>query len=552
MSYFFGTLLKKKILNGKLLMISDLEGCAEYDTNNEVPIKQTTVLCEDLTFNALTEFLKENTNNRIAFLGDYFDKGPYVIKSINGIAELKRVYPERVHIILGNRDVNKLRFIYEFRIIGQEFPHIENPSFKQNFINQITEQTDPLKKLELILMHTMGAGPPKYDPKKYIALEIDKSGDKTKYLPQLLVSVFNTDIGKKINEDLTKENEDSTKEDKDFINNCRYLYKNSKIVHYDPDFKVLLSHAGGFTKENDFILYDTNYYEKILENMGAITENNYFIKILETQKKLTKGPEQATEKKSLQEVLDFHNNLLKASLKFDDTGMPSNEFILLQAMGLSGNPNYYSFIASCGLNGGCTLDFNINEGLIKEMKDRGIKFVASGHQPHCTTVPLIYKQDDVVFIANDTSNGYRPERNLENNPEKLILKNIPLSFIETKNDGTFECGICAIEPIIDMVSKEKRVIGMKFIKASDENEIKGLSKDGTNDDYYKKLITTYDKFEDIPDVSTVETIVKSDGPYKPLIMVGGKRKSKKNSKKSRRRTKNGKRTHKCLHGCKHR
>jgi hypothetical protein len=206
------------------------------------------------------------------------------------------------------------------------------------------------------------------------------------------------------------------------------------------------------------------------------------------------------------------------------------------------------------------------------MKIKGIKFVASGHQPHCTTVPLIYKQDEVIFIANDTSNGYRPERNAE----KLSLKNIPLSFIEIKNDGTFECGICAIEPIIDIVSQGK-VTGMKFIKASDKNEIKGLSKDGTNDDYYEKLITTYENLEDIPFVveKNGEKILK-DKNNETLLFVnkkfkfyplttelttelttgltpgGGKRKSKKNSKKSRRRSKRGKRTHKCLHGCKHR
>jgi hypothetical protein len=238
-------------------------------------------------------------------------------------------------------------------------------------------------------------------------------------------------------------------------------------------------------------------------------------------------------------------------------------------MGLNGKPNYYSFIASCGLNGGCTLDFNINQGLIEKMKINGIKFVASGHQPHCTTVPLIYKQDDVVFIANDTSNGYRPERNAE----KLSLKNIPLSFIETKNDGTFECGICAIEPIIDIVSQGK-VTGMKFIKASDKNEIKGLSKDGTNDYYKEKLINSYDNLEDIPTVveengekilkdknnETLLFVNKDTDPKKfkfyplttGLTPGGGKRKSKKNSKKSRRRSKSGKRTHKCLHGCKHR
>lgn len=531
--------------NGKLLMISDLEGCAEYDNANKVNILQTTILCQDSTFNALIQFLKENQNNKIAFLGDYFDKGPYVIKSINRITELKKNFGDRVHIILGNRDVNKLRFIYEFDIEKQTFTDMENLFFSKTIIDEIINQKDPFEKLKLILKNTMGAGPPAYDPTKNIALQIDEFETDEKYLAELLVSVFNKDTGKKIN------NKVLTKENEEFIENCHYLYENSKIVHYDPHFKVLLSHAGGFTKENDFILSDTSYYDTILKEIekDPIAKENYFVKILDTQKKLTKVPEQANEEKSLEEVLNFHNNLLKKSLKFDDKDMPSKEFILLQAMGLSGKPNYYSFIASCGLNGGCTLDFNINPELISKMKIKGIKFVASGHQPHCTTVPLIYKQDEVVFIANDTSNGYRPE----SATRTLSLKNIPLSFIEIKNDGTFECGVCAIEPKIDYLVGEIKVIGMKFIKASDDNnEIKGLSKDGKIDNYYQKLIKSYANLNDIPDVSTVKTIIKSDGMFTPLSMVGGKRKSKKNSKKSRRRSKSGKRTHKCLHGCKHR
>ena len=95
-------------------MISDLEGCAEYDPNNNTEVKQTTILCEDGTFTAIGYFLKKDPNNKVAFLGDFFDKGPNVVKSINAIVNLYNSNLNKVHIILGNRDVNKLRFIYEF------------------------------------------------------------------------------------------------------------------------------------------------------------------------------------------------------------------------------------------------------------------------------------------------------------------------------------------------------------------------------------------------------------------------------------------------------
>jgi len=568
----------------KLLMISDLEGCAEFDITGGVP--QTTILCKKSTFDALHKFLEENKDNKIAFLGDYFDKGPFVVESINGIVNLHKNNPDKVHIILGNRDVNKLRFIYEFTMPKQKFD-LESegksitPFWHTDIINGITTgTTDPFEKLQLILKNTMAAGPPAYDSTKNIALQIKDKETDERYLAKLLVSVFNEEIGNSISA------KSLTNEDEDFIKNCRYLYENSKIVHYDSDFKVLLSHAGGFTQDNDFILSDTSYYQKILDEMNnTITEENYFVKLFETQNKLTKAPEKVSEEKSLEVVLNFHNDLLKESLKFNDKGMPSKEFILLQAMGLSGTPNYYSFIASCGLNGGCSLDFKINLGLISKMKIKGIKFVASGHQPHCTTVPMIYKQGDVVFIANDTSNGYRPDRPKENkNP--LTLKNIPLSFIEMIDDiesnknmnqkgilnsslsmpnekinttpegadlnlQRFECGVCSIGD------------NGELIKASDENEIKGLSKDGKDDNYYEELIKSYANLNDIPSVEDVKNILeKTDGKFEPLtvikkrsnsgIIVGGKRKSKKNSKKSRRRSKSGKRTHKCLHGCKHR
>lgn len=100
----------------QLLMISDIEGCVpNFGKNAENPgIDQNTSLCELSTYTKeLTWFLTVNPANEIAFLGDYFDKGPGVAGSIIGIAHLHAKFPKQVHIILGNRDINKFRIAYE-------------------------------------------------------------------------------------------------------------------------------------------------------------------------------------------------------------------------------------------------------------------------------------------------------------------------------------------------------------------------------------------------------------------------------------------------------
>ena len=543
--------------NGKLLMISDLEGCAEFDNANsdidptdptkKMKVKQTTVLCDKTTFDSFDKFLKKNKNNKIAFLGDYFDKGPHVITSINGIVKLFEDNPDKVHIILGNRDVNKLRLIYELNDLQPQTPPptpIENPFFQNEVIQDIIKEKGPFEKLKLILKNTMGAGAPLYDTNKEIGLQIKQIGDTgdnkeddDKYLAKILVSVFNKDVANAISDRAIDEYDNL------FIENCRKLFINAKIVHYDSDFKVLLSHAGGFTNTGSHILSDISYYENIINEMVEIKAENYFIRILETQKQLIKpviNIEKMQEKK-LSEVLKFHNDLLTNSLKFDDKLLPSKEYILLQAMGLNGS-DYYSFIASCGLNGGCELKFNKNQELLTKMKDNDIKFVASGHQPHCTTVPLIYKQDDIVFIANDTSNGYRPE-----DPEELLkLENIPLSYIEENTEGTtFGCGVCAINN------------NGVLIKGNDPNNIKALSKDGKNPDYYNNLIKSYDDIGEIIPASEINNILNVDqtGKFKPLLIIGGKRKSKKhrytkNQKKHSNKTKKYRKSKKTCHHCK--
>lgn len=99
----------------KILMFSDIEGCQAS------PGEQSSFLCSDTFYNKIADMLDPekdgDPNLHIAFLGDYFDQGMLVYASIMGMTRLldNPKFAGRVYVILGNRDVNKLRFCFELR-----------------------------------------------------------------------------------------------------------------------------------------------------------------------------------------------------------------------------------------------------------------------------------------------------------------------------------------------------------------------------------------------------------------------------------------------------
>ena len=103
----------------KILMFSDIEGCQKFNLagSKNGEIKQSGFLCNPAFYAEIKRRLDSDKNLHIAFLGDYFDQGMGVYKSINGMDGLltefnKEGEEERVFVILGNRDVNKLRFLF--------------------------------------------------------------------------------------------------------------------------------------------------------------------------------------------------------------------------------------------------------------------------------------------------------------------------------------------------------------------------------------------------------------------------------------------------------
>lgn len=50
---------------------------------------------------------------RFVFGGDVVDKAPGSLRCVKALVQMKRAYPDRVVLLLGNRDINKMRFTSE-------------------------------------------------------------------------------------------------------------------------------------------------------------------------------------------------------------------------------------------------------------------------------------------------------------------------------------------------------------------------------------------------------------------------------------------------------
>ena len=120
--------------------------------------------------------------------GDAVDKGPGDIRLVRALVALKRRYPRRVYLLVGNRDLNKLRFVselspdeltrplseilpphwdptapsfLEYLTHNQQQQHNENPEDNVNINNNTTNMdlqtlNTRTNRLQYMLTHTLG------------------------------------------------------------------------------------------------------------------------------------------------------------------------------------------------------------------------------------------------------------------------------------------------------------------------------------------------------------------------------------------------------------
>eukprot|EP00040_Diaphanoeca_grandis_P030919 m.183805 g.183805 ORF g.183805 m.183805 type:complete len:509 (-) comp32168_c4_seq2:40-1566(-) len=104
----------------------------------------------------------------LVYGGDCFDKGPGDVRIGTMLVDLKRRYPDRVVLIIGNRDVNKMRFGAELHAEDLARPAAEwiKPAFHSNSLSLldywawkgwVADECDHVHRLKYLLEHTMNS-----------------------------------------------------------------------------------------------------------------------------------------------------------------------------------------------------------------------------------------------------------------------------------------------------------------------------------------------------------------------------------------------------------
>ena len=422
---------------GKLLLVSDLEGCIKKTPSGP----QSTLLCSEVFFAAVKTFLG-HPENTVAFLGDYFDQGPYVVDSINSIMDLYREFPEKVIIIVGNRDINKMRLAYEMRPQQQAVGQKQWPIWSA-FYQELNKnpQMDAMDRLKIILTKSMGAvWPPQLDE----SLSLEEASF-------LLVRAFSKTSSKFFHDHESLEAKVlANPKFSSFIENVKQLFSVAKIVTKHE--QTLLSHAGG---ADSYILHSPEYYDSIKSQLTNQSDTYYDkIEIVRTLLMAEPSPQQKIDNFIEETYNTPFQTCVQQHLLAEQAG-PDANFFLVQGLGLKPNPDqhFVSYVQSCD-NTGCKgpqgpMPHDYTVYLRNLENNSGIKVIAAGHAPHCTPLPLIYKRQDspnILFVANDTSNGYRPA-------EITVVENIPLAYISKDESGQPIAGVFSLPGSVDQTYK---------------------------------------------------------------------------------------------------
>jgi len=302
-----------------LYMFSDMEGCQVLDRSGN-PNSNSIAMCDSKFYSKLDEMMNGNENMHVAFLGDYFDQGLRVIPSLQGMSRLYDKYgPDRVFIILGNRDINKLRFMYE---LTHEIKAPTQGGWSEwtKFYNGLAGKTG-VGLVHHMLLTSMGATiQDKQDKSKFVGLhsfippdyQKDKSDeDAVAYLKAsfgmetglpksggqpLSISGSKVTFAQRNNETKKYNPTESLRkvalfnEIQKFKFDILAFYKKCKIAHvFDlgNGENVLLAHGGGFNKG---CFFNKAYVESFGKGNGNVTPANYLQMMEDFRIKLSQPP----------------------------------------------------------------------------------------------------------------------------------------------------------------------------------------------------------------------------------------------------------------------
>jgi len=210
----------------ELFVIPDLEGSLDK-LMSFINIVSKNIFENDPTFefpNGVKVPLKLKNNKRIIVLGDVTDNHKYNYSVLGYINKLKEINEDTVILIMGNRDLNKLRLPYSLRTFvpsddsGNEFRISSWKNDYETFIKG--KDPTPIVKLQFIFEKTMGA--PNYI--KNLKLELKELGlpyndsDTISFITNEIIPMY-----------------------------AKYL-KNSFIIYHDPITNGVYSHGSLTTK----------------------------------------------------------------------------------------------------------------------------------------------------------------------------------------------------------------------------------------------------------------------------------------------------------------
>ncbi|GAX23853.1 hypothetical protein FisN_20Hh058 [Fistulifera solaris] len=170
---------QSEVNSRRITFITDIEGDRDYLTRY---VKQSKVLC----FRPCTPRLETNFfpyqhcidfqrpfRDYLVFGGDIWDQGGSDLYVIRQLLDLKERYPEHVYIVVGNRDINKMRLLQEMH---QDEQGLLPESYGVYWLKgrKITGDPDerqlltqsPSERLKWILRNTMGS-PRAFDYRKW-------------------------------------------------------------------------------------------------------------------------------------------------------------------------------------------------------------------------------------------------------------------------------------------------------------------------------------------------------------------------------------------------